>query len=527
MFSSREQKVDPSFLENMSEAVILVNPDSQIELVNGAALNLLKYTSEELVGRKVDEIFENAAGAGLKPGPERFGASYKLAPAIVARNDNEDEANCLDADGNKIPVKVFVKKVYDKSQSYLGSVYILKHISEIKNTLKALGEKQREVEQKETSLRVLSQELQIENSSIDEKANQTQDFGEERDKILASISNLSLGFIMTNSAKNIVLYNKAASNFFPSLMMKSKTISVFIQAEQISVNLNDIIEQSMREKRVIATPEAQINSKFANIFVSPVVLRGEPDAKCWGTVIIIEDKTEEHTLDEAKEDRFSIASHELRTPLTAIYGYTSLIKQIYFADLKNQELKNMINNIGLLSKKLSLSVNNFLDSSKLERGKIELKREPVDIITTISEAIKETRVLAMEKNLYIRFDSPLFLITVTGDKNRLIQVLIILLTNGIKFTQYGGIFIAVQINDNFAKISVQGTGSGITEESMNFLFSNFAQTDDNLLTRQEGTGFGLRTAKLLVEQMGGNLFLEKTELNKGSTSSFTVPLELE
>lgn len=491
-------------LKNIDEAVIGASPDLQILFANNAAEQLLKYNSSDLTSKKIDQILDN----------------YTPVESSLQK-----EAFCLDSANNKIPVSINSKKITDNHNKAIGYIYILKDITEIKKYLQTIEEKTKEIAQKNNSIEQLREEIDKDKvSSVDKVKQRIKDFEEEHARLLASINNLNLGFLMTDKYKNILLFNKIACDFLPALENKSKSIIELQQAENIKQNLTDEIEKSMQENKTCTMPDIQINSKYVNLYISPVILDKNTITECLGAVILIENKTQQHDLDESKEDLFSIASHELRTPLTAIYGYTSLIKQIYFEDLQNEELIDIINNIGVLSKKLSQNVNNFLDSQKLEQGKIELKKENCDLYTIINEAIKENEKFSQEKNLYIKFNFPPSPITVLGDQKRLIQIMTILINNAIKFTNIGGITISVEKIQNLVKISVQDTGSGIPDENKILLFNKFQQAEENLLTRQEGTGLGLHIAKLLIEIMGGSIRLENTEVNKGSTFSVTIPI---
>lgn len=495
----------PSILKNIKELIFVVNPDMLILLTNPGAEKLLKYKNNELIGKKLDQFLENTTPIFSSTAKDQNWTSY-----------------CLDADKNKIPVVVSLKKI---NRDNIGYVYVIKDISDRQNKLKIIEEKTREIEQKNLKIDKLEHEIELDKQSMEEKVKQrSHDFEEEHARLLASINNLSLGFLMTDKYKNILLYNESAYYILPSLYTKSKTINELEQAEKINYPLKDKIDKAMSENKVIRITDMQTATKFVNIYISPITLEKGALSECLGAVIIIEDKTEQYKLEESKEDLFSIASHELRTPLTAIYGYTSLIKQIYYNELKNEDLKVLINKIGVLSKKLSTNINNFLDSQRLEWGNIELKKEPCDLYTTINTAIKETEKLAQDKNLYIKFDFPSQPVTVIGDQKRIIQIIEILINNAEKFTNMGGISISIELLSNLVKIIIQDTGSGIPKENSVLLFNKFQQAEDNLLTRQEGTGLGLHIAKLLVEKMGGTIKLEKTEVNKGSTFSFTIPL---
>jgi signal transduction histidine kinase len=496
----------PEILEAFDKAIVVTGQDSAIEFVNGAALKLFRYEdSRELVGRKIDQVFEKG-----------------------------DESYCLTADRQKIPVGVSVQEVVDDSRHARGLVYAFRDISEKKQYEGLKRDKLLALAEKQKSLGEIKEALQKEQVSTGEIIKKRiYDYEEEHARLLASIGNLSMGFIMTDLSGNIVARNMAAVDFFPSLSGDTNTIAELERTGNIVFGFSESVGKSIKERKSVKISDEAIGSRFVNIFISPILDEGASPV-CLGAVVLIEDRSEAHRLAESEEDLFSIASHELRTPLTAIYGYTSLIKQVYFGTLHSRELKDIINKIGLLSKKLSLSINNFLDSSKLEKGKIVIKKDACDLFTIINEAIKETERLATEKSLYVRFDAPSTLITVMGDQVRLIQVLIILLSNAIKFTHNGGVHVTVAKvssshgdSPGFVKVSVRDTGVGILEENKTLLFSKFQQADENLLTRQEGTGLGLHTAKMLVEKMGGRIQLEQTEFNKGSTFSFTVPLQME
>lgn len=495
----------PLTLGSLKTAVITVDIRSQIEYVNKAALDLFKYNEQDLIGKNVNLYLEQSAGQYEKNVSQR---TY--------------ESHCIDSGIKKIPVLITVRKVEDRHGKMEGNIYILKDITG--KITKSSQEKNNDPKQEEKIITDLRSEIEQKKQTLAEKMNQrTRDFEEEHARLLASINNLKLGFILTDKDSNIILHNKSAELIVPALSIGSKSIC---RLKQINEKLYNLVEISIKDKTSEKVNDFELNSGFYNIFTAPILME-DTGQTCLGAVIVMENMSEQHSLEQSKEDLFSIASHELRTPLTAIYGYVSLIKQLYFSDLQNADLKDIINNIGILSKKLSLSINTFLDSSKLEQGKIEVKKDPCELYSIINEAVKETERMAIEKNLYVKLDLPPIPIMVTGDQLRLIQVMTILISNAVKFTTNGGVFISVNSEDNFAKISVRDTGAGIQEENKMLLFSKFQQTEQDLLTRQEGTGLGLHMAKLLIEKMGGSIRLEQTEINKGSTFSFTIPVYAE
>jgi PAS domain S-box-containing protein len=505
-----------SILEN-SAAIITVNPAFEIQFANTISEKLLKAKNRKLIGIEIQQIFESAQ------------VFDKIKNEITnSENDDliypEEQIKTLDTGNTKIPVKITIKKIKKQKNQLLGLIFIFKDISERKNYALSLKEKIKEIEEKNNSIQKLLEELEAEKSSAEKKVKQrTLEFTEEHDRLLSAIDNLSLCLIMTDKYKNITLSNKTASNFFPLLKNQQTTIQELIKTANLNYDLSRQIDKCLKEKILIKLPDMQIDHNFVNIFLSPIILDAGSSPDPIGMSVIIQDKTEQHNLERSKEDLFAITSHELRTPLTAIYGYVSLIKQIYFKDIQDTQLKNFINNIGILSKKLSMSVNNFLDSSRLEQNKIQLKKEQCNLSAIISEAVKVMEKLALDKNLYIKFDPPLFPIMVKGDQIRLSQIITILISNAIKFTQIGGIYITLTQQHDFTKVSIQDTGCGISQENKHLLFGKFQQAgNNNHLTTWEGSGLGLYIAKLLIEKMEGEIQLEKTEINKGSTFSFTL-----
>lgn len=513
-------------IKNINEAVICVNSDFEIKYINTSCEKLIKYSNKELLGKKLKQFFNNITTYN------EIIQEINHLPENQS-NINLNEVEIIDADNKKITVAISLKKITGGSKTVVGFILILNDISEIKNYDRALLEINNKLNQKNNDLNKLKKELEMVKDSIEEKAKKRADeFKNEHAILMASINDLSLCFLMTDKYNNIIFNNKAANDIFPFLSIEKKITVVDLQiSSEMNLDLSLQIKKAINEKVCVKISDVQINSKFINIIISPIILGSKYNLDAIGTILIIKDQTIQHNLMRSKEDLFNIASHELRTPLTAIYGYAALIKQIYFGNIQNKELKMIINNIGILSKKLSLSVSNFLDSSKLEQGKIELNKDQCNLFLIINDSIKEMEDFALWKNLYIKFDPPASPVILTADQMRIKQILNILINNAIKFTVSGGIYISTEtisnsnpIEPNFIKIIIKDTGIGISNENKKLLFQKFQRTGSNLLTRQEGTGLGLHIAKLLIEKMGGTIKLEKTEINKGSTFSFTIPI---
>lgn len=389
-----------------------------------------------------------------------------------------------------------------------------------------------------TQERKLTENLRREKESVEIKVQErTKELQEEQGKLQASINSLNVGFVMTDVNYNVVNINSTAKRIlcisdFKAILRDPSKIGSNCNLEDIEANLKDVVDirqyinKCLNEKNIINIDDISFNNRILHFFLSPIALFREK-LDIIGVVILVEDVTEAKILARSKDEFFSIASHELRTPLTAIRGNTALMKDYYFDKIKDKNLKIMIADIHDSSIRLIQIVNDFLDTSRLEQGRIKFHIQAFDLQTVIKEVIKELEPNLLNSKLYLKLKPANTQIPpVTADRDRVKQILINLVGNAIKFTEKGGISVSLRQNGVVVKISVTDTGKGLTPESKNLLFRKFQQAEDNILTRDStrGTGLGLYISKLLVEGMGGKIYLERSEENKGSTFSFELPV---
>ncbi|HSX29312.1 MAG TPA: ATP-binding protein [Candidatus Saccharimonadales bacterium] len=243
---------------------------------------------------------------------------------------------------------------------------------------------------------------------------------------------------------------------------------------------------------------------------------------------VFEDITKERVMERSKEEFFSIASHELRTPLTAVRGNTSMIKDYLWSELKNQGLKDMIDDIHDSAVRLIEIVNDFLDTSRLEQGRMKFMFVPVDMVEVAKSVIKEYQVSGSRQKILLEVQEPhSALPMVFADYNRTKQVLINLVGNALKFTDSGTITIYFMAEGTTVRTFVKDTGHGMTPEAQKRLFKKFEQSGNTVLTRDSvrGTGLGLYISKLLTENMHGHIQLESSQTGVGTTFSFMLPIE--
>ncbi len=240
---------------------------------------------------------------------------------------------------------------------------------------------------------------------------------------------------------------------------------------------------------------------------------------------------------QAKSEFLSIVSHELRTPLTSIIGFAKIIRKklvgrIYpavgHAGKPNlvKEMSRVKKNIDIIISeggRLTALINDVLDLAKLEADKIEYKMQPISPNEFISRSIEATDALFDESKLALMADIKPKLPEVMGDLDRLIQVMVNLFSNAVKFTEEGSITCRVRQVEKHVRISVIDTGIGIPEELHATIFDKFIQGQESLADRPRGTGLGLPICRNIINAHGGHIWVESSR-GRGSKFVFSLPI---
>ncbi len=225
------------------------------------------------------------------------------------------------------------------------------------------------------------------------------------------------------------------------------------------------------------------------------------------------------TANTAKSKFMANMSHELRTPLNAIIGYSEMLKE-EAEDLEQEDFIPDLQKIQAAGTHLLGLINDVLDLSKIEAGKMELFIEPVNIDTLINEVLSTVQPL-VENNI-LEIERPDLLGEMQTDLTKLRQMLLNLLSNAAKFTEQGIIHLAVKREGDNINFCVADNGIGMTEEQVQKLFQPFTQADSSTTRRYGGTGLGLAITKQFTEMMGGTLRVE-SEFGIGSTFTLSLP----
>ncbi|MCS6963455.1 MAG: GAF domain-containing protein [Thermoflexus sp.] len=262
--------------------------------------------------------------------------------------------------------------------------------------------------------------------------------------------------------------------------------------------------------------------RFITVHAAPVMMGTE----FLGTVSVFRDITPEVEADRAKTEFISTVSHELRTPMTSIKGYVDLLLLGSGGPLSEMQYR-FLQIVKANADRLKLLVDDLLDISRIESGRLQLDLRPVPLEAAVEAVVAALKARIDEKNQRLELDLPEFLPPVRADKDRLIQILMNLVSNAHKYTPEGGrIRIRARIEDEAVHVEVSDTGIGIPPEALPRIFERFYRVDDPRVQETPGTGLGLSIVKALVEMHGGQVWVE-SEIGKGSTFHFTIPIASE
>jgi PAS domain S-box-containing protein len=386
-------------------------------------------------------------------------------------------------------------------------------------------------------LQDLTRTLQQQNQLLAESRDVLEHRVAERTQELnAIIDNLGDGLLVLDKHQQVVRFNPALLSMFhlqaDQLSQKScqelfgGEIAALIQQENVNPDDRLSVEVNLANHRVGQALMTSI----------PTTEAPDPEANGLGAVILIRDVTAEKEVDRMKTDFISTVSHELRTPLTSVLGFAKLIQRkledvllplVTSEDKKTQRaVKQVRDNLGIIvaeGERLTSLINDVLDLAKIEAGKVEWHMEPVLVADIVDRAVAATHSLIANSGLKFVQEVDPQLPKVVGDSNRLIQVVINLISNAIKFTETGSINCRADLQGQDIIVSITDTGLGISEADQAIVFDKFKQVGEVMTNKPKGTGLGLSICKQIVEHHGGQIWVN-SQLGEGTTFSFSIPI---
>jgi PAS domain S-box-containing protein len=352
-----------------------------------------------------------------------------------------------------------------------------------------------------------------------ENAGLYQQTEEERGRLTAILISTADAIIATDAQQRILLINPAAAQAFgldpekcvgqpfQDAMTHEGLRHLFVRAQSIDHAFTD---------ELTAAPRVGSSQTFyANI--APVRAAG---GLTLGHVAVMQDITTLKELDKMKSEFVSVVSHDLKTPLTAIRGFADLVA--ITGSLTDQQ-REFVTRIKDITREMAAMISDLLDIGKIEAG-IEMEKVPCNIQALAEEVISDLEFRAKEKQIVVDLEAAEPVATVTGDPNRLKQVLMNLVGNAIKYTPEGGhVWVRIGPEDDRLITAVKDTGIGISARDQKQLFQKFYRVRTEQTAHIEGTGLGLAIVRSIVEHHGGRIWVE-SEPGKGSTFAFSLLL---
>ncbi|MBI4782837.1 MAG: PAS domain S-box protein [Oscillatoriophycideae cyanobacterium NC_groundwater_1537_Pr4_S-0.65um_50_18] len=386
--------------------------------------------------------------------------------------------------------------------------------------------------QAEMALRQLNQELE---ARVVERTAALQNTLAEAHGLNAILDNLVDGLLVTDTEGVITHFNPAFLSMYG--LINSNLNGQPCRSLPVS-KLADLVEQTQFHPQEVFTAEVELAKGCIGQAIATTIFKKtsiDQSSTCFGSALLIRDVTAEKEIDKMKTDFISTVSHELRTPLTSVLGFASIIQEklendifpvLTTDDRKLQKtIKRVNDNLNIIvseAERLTSLINDVLDIAKMEAGKVEWQMQPLDPVELVEWAANSTAALFATNGLRLVNEAEAELPQIMGDRNRLLQVLINLISNAVKFTEAGTVTCQIKPAKNGVCISIVDTGVGIAPEDQPKVFEKFRQVGDTLTDKPKGTGLGLPICKQIVDHHGGKIWVE-SELGKGSTFSFIIP----
>ena len=533
---ARQRDLLTTIVNSLPDPVVLTDASNNIILANDRADQLFSTTSSDSDGRRRAVQLNNL-----------LFSSFLTQSVISTRQAKPRELNLVDpSDGSDLLFEVLPAPM-PQAASDGGYLSILRNITDLKRAVTEL-------------------EAQFQRSRIAEER-----VREEWERLNATLENVGDPILVTDNQSNIILMNREAERLFdaaPDAGTDSRQRrSVRANDTKFTSLISDFLlrpEDRSVEKFELEDPDDA--AEFPVEVVSSKIYnpRGEPSA----IVSVIHDLTqvaenerlasELRTLNEELEDRISMAtleleernrrlewqsrelekasrlkseflasmSHELRTPINAVLGYTSLMREEIYGELTDKQ-KNGLDKINAASQHLLDLINDILDLSKIEAGKMPVYLEEVSLRHVLAELSEAVEPLIREKVLRFEFDVDADIPSMFTDRTKLKQILLNLLSNAIKFTSRGSVRLAAGLaSPHRIWISVTDTGIGIKKDDLDTIFDDFRQVDQSPTREYGGTGLGLSITRKLVALLDGAIEVQ-SEYGQGSQFTIELPVRLD
>ena len=340
------------------------------------------------------------------------------------------------------------------------------------------------------------------------------DIVDERSNLATVLSNLTDGVVMTDSEERILLVNSAAEHLFD--FREENIIGHTLIEELHDYEIDEVVKKSINSGH---EQNAQLESagRFLRVIAVPI-----SPGKSSATLVLFQDLTELRNLQTMRRELIGNISHDLKTPIAGIKAMVETLQDGAINDKK--AAMDFLTRIDDEVNRLTQMVSEITELSRIETGRAELKKEPININMLIREVVAQMNPLADNLPVIITTSLDPSLPIVKVDKDRIRQTLINLIHNAIKFNHASGkIVISTNYDSMSLFVNIADTGAGISREDLPHIFERFYKADKS--RAKGGSGLGLAIAKHTIQAHGGNISV-KSEQGKGSVFSFNLPIDL-
>ena len=486
-----------NLFDNANDAIITTDLEDRFTSWNKAAEKLFGWTAQEVTGKKLTAL--------IIPEYLRAERDHIIHNALTGMTFTGIETVRLRRDGTMMDVSLTISPILNSNKKVIGLSGIIRDITERK--------------QAEETLR--------------KERDRAQNYLDVAGVIMVAIAPDQTVILINKKGSEILGYREEeiiGKNWFDTFIperIRSEVKTTFGklmagEVEPVEYFENPVLQRN-GEERIIAWHNTLLKDEAGNLIGT---LSSGEDITALKKIEELRLEGERLTYaSKAKSDFLATMSHELRTPLNAIMGFSELMKEGMAGEL-NAKQRHYVDNTVASSKHLIALINDILDLSKVEAGKIELNIETISVPETINETLMLIKERAVRRKVIIKKELDPRLEFIEADKLRLKQVLFNLLDNAVKFSKSEGGVVAVAAKNegDTARFSVSDTGIGIKEEDVGKLFKEFEQVSFGISRKYGGTGLGLAISKKLVELHGGKIRAQ-SKYGEGSTFTFTLPLK--
>ncbi|MBD2295577.1 response regulator [Anabaena sphaerica FACHB-251] len=506
-----------NLVEVYPDAIFIVSQDNFV-FVNSATVQLFGVTSTaELLGKPFLNFVHPNYQAGIRENLQHLNIGKQSIPL--------HEVKFLRADGRTIDIEIVAADLIYKGQP--ASQIVARDITQRKQTELALNTAKDELElrvvERTAELITVNHQLQ---SQLDERRRTQEALRISQTRFEGILSIADDAIISIDGSQRITLFNQGAEKIFgySAQEVLGERLDLLLPmrfAEQHRHHVADFGKSSSPARRMGERREIYGRRKDGTEFPSEAsISKFDVGQECVYTVIL-RDITDRKQVEKMKDEFVSVVSHELRTPLTSIHGSLGMLTS-GLLPTDSEQGKRLLQIATDSTERLVRLINDILDIERIESGKVKMERENCNLEDLIKSVVNIMQPLANKAGVNLSISG--LSVQLWADPDRIVQTLTNLLSNAIKFSSSGStVSLMTELKEDEVLVTVKDTGRGIPADKLDSIFERFQQVDSSDSRNHDGTGLGLAISKSIVQQHGGQIWVESV-LNKGSNFYFTMPI---